>query len=332
MHVARRDGLPPPIPVTYRFPDAPATDETGWQEQVVGHLGVTDWQRIDLTGELDVLGPAATEQRSRLGFVWPPNAHFFWPALARTAGGTLLTGNGGDELLGTGEDTAARAVLTGRTCPRPRHLRAVGLAVAPTPLRRRVLTGRPFPQPWLTPDATAAVAGRRGGWAAHRPWPWDLARCRWWWCSRSRQSASLLEAALTAATGTRVVSPFLDPAVVSALAGVFGHHGPATRTESVRMLAGDLLPAAVVARHGKASFDGAFVTERARSFAATWDGRGLAPEVAELVDATALASAWTRPDPDPRALTLLQHLRFCARATEHRLGRPEALTRDGDSL
>ncbi|MGH3755456.1 MAG: asparagine synthase-related protein, partial [Pseudonocardiaceae bacterium] len=310
-HVARREGLPLPVPVTYRFTGDAGSDETSWQEQVVGHLGLLDWQRLHLTDELDVVGPVAAEQATRLGLLWPVNAHFFRPALALARGGALLTGIGGDELLGAGTDTAVRAVLGGRRALRPADLRRLAGALAPVPVRRTVLTHHsPLHQPWLTPSAARQVARERAGWNAHRPWQWDRARCRWWWPGRDRQSATVRQAALSVDTGARLVSPFLAPAVIAAVAGLFGSRGPASRTESVRLLAGDLLPAAVVTRRGKASFDGAFVTARARAYAATWDGSGLSPEVEELIDTAALRAAWASPAPDPRALLLLQATRF----------------------
>jgi asparagine synthase (glutamine-hydrolysing) len=45
-HVARREGLPLPIPATIHFPHAGGTQETEWQEQVIGHLGLEDWHRV----------------------------------------------------------------------------------------------------------------------------------------------------------------------------------------------------------------------------------------------------------------------------------------------
>ena len=65
--VARREGLPLPVPITHRFPSASDTQETEWQEQVIRHLGLDDWVRIDAAGDLDcVVGETlveAAEQR-----------------------------------------------------------------------------------------------------------------------------------------------------------------------------------------------------------------------------------------------------------------------------
>ena len=40
VNLARREGLPPPIPVTNVFPDVREADEHQWQQHVVRHLGL----------------------------------------------------------------------------------------------------------------------------------------------------------------------------------------------------------------------------------------------------------------------------------------------------
>src|SRR5205814_466359 len=98
---ARREGLEPPIPITYRFPNAPDTDESDWQELVIRHVGPSDWIHHVLTDELDLIGPLARECLLRHGVVYPPAAYDRLPMLRQARGGTLLTGVGGDELLRT---------------------------------------------------------------------------------------------------------------------------------------------------------------------------------------------------------------------------------------
>jgi asparagine synthase (glutamine-hydrolysing) len=63
--VARREGLPEPVPVTLRAPHAPRADESAWQERVVGHLGLGDWVRLDAGDELDAVGPHARRALTR---------------------------------------------------------------------------------------------------------------------------------------------------------------------------------------------------------------------------------------------------------------------------
>ena len=74
---ARREGLPAPIPVSARFPDAPRSEEAYWQERVVDHLGLDDWLRVDVAdGELDILGPRARAIIERHGLISPANMVF----------------------------------------------------------------------------------------------------------------------------------------------------------------------------------------------------------------------------------------------------------------
>jgi asparagine synthase (glutamine-hydrolysing) len=97
--VARREGLPLPVPVTHRFPSASETDEAAWQEQVIAQLGLEDWMRIELASELDAIGSVATAVIERHGLLWPCNTYFHEPIFEAAAGGSVLTGIGGDEAL-----------------------------------------------------------------------------------------------------------------------------------------------------------------------------------------------------------------------------------------
>ena len=79
--VAKKEGLPLPVPVTQVYPDNPETDETRWQELVIRHLGLTEWERVEVTGELDLLGPVARRLLTRHGLLWPPNFYTFEPLI-----------------------------------------------------------------------------------------------------------------------------------------------------------------------------------------------------------------------------------------------------------
>src|SRR3954451_5362253 len=109
--IARREGLRLPVPVTHRFPSAALTQETEWQEQVIGHLGLSDWVRIDAADDLDCVGPVATEVLRRHGLLWPCNAYFHAPIFEAAAGGAVLTGVGGDEAFSPSSWTHAFNVL-----------------------------------------------------------------------------------------------------------------------------------------------------------------------------------------------------------------------------
>ncbi len=301
--VARREGLALPIPATYRFPGAPATREDEWQEDVVRHLGLADWVRITMSSELDSVGPVAQSVLRRHGVLWPFNAHFHTPLFERAAGGSLLTGVGGDELLGPQRWYAAQRVLAGRVAPRPRHLRTVGLALAPVALRRRVLAGRHQVRwPWLHPHVDVLINRRRADWQARIPLCWDAALERWWQ-SRSRNVLSHTFGLLAQDAGAQPVHPFLEPAVLRAAAARYGRRGPAGRSAAMRDLFGDLVPESILARRSKAAFDEAFFSDHSRAFAVRWTGGGVERS---LVSADAVAAVWNAVHPDPRSFSLMQ--------------------------
>jgi len=96
---ARRERLDPPIPISFRFRDAPATQEDEWQELVIRDLGLPSWERLQLDG-YDYFGAASAAGLRRHGVLFPPNAFLHRPAFAAAVGGSVLTGLGGDNLLG----------------------------------------------------------------------------------------------------------------------------------------------------------------------------------------------------------------------------------------
>jgi asparagine synthase (glutamine-hydrolysing) len=108
---------------------------------------------------------------------------------------------------------------------------------------------------------------------------------------------------LANATGHTVLAPLLEPGFVGALARAGGRCGWGTRTATMNALAGDLLPAEVIRRSGKARFNRAFFGAESRAFAAAWTGRGLDEA---LVDPEALRREWLSEVPDFRTALLLQ--------------------------
>ncbi|WP_229401409.1 asparagine synthase-related protein, partial [Micromonospora okii] len=147
VRVARREGLPDPVPVTWRFRDAPRADESAWQDEVVRALGVGGtWQVLTAGDDLDLVGPVARRFLRRYGVLHPLNLHLHLPIVELAAGGALLTGVGGDQ------------VLAGWRRPTPGSARAylrdaVGRARAR--LRARPAASELFP--WLRPAVAEEV-------------------------------------------------------------------------------------------------------------------------------------------------------------------------------
>jgi asparagine synthetase B (glutamine-hydrolysing) len=303
VHAARRNGLRLPIPVTLRFPTAPETDESAWQDRVVGHLGLDDWVRLEFNDELDLVGPIARRVLQSHGLVWPSNAHFHVPILEAATGGSLLTGIDGDVLFGGWRWVRAASVLAGSARPEPRDALRIGLALAPTPLRRLVERRRArVGLPWLRPLAARALGRSWAMEAAQEPLRWD-ARVRWW-ASRRYLRVNLWTFDLLAGDAdAHVVHPLADPEFLTAVSRAGGRSGWGDRTQIMRMLFGDLLPEEVLTRVSKAVFDQVFWSSSSRSLIEHWQGEGVDPE---LVDPAALYLAWSSPRPPALTSSLLQ--------------------------
>ncbi len=302
--VARQEGLADPVPATLVFPTSPESRESQWQELVVRALGLGEWHRHEMAaGQLDLVGPVATEVLRNHGPLWPPNAHLHVPLLELAAGGSFLTGLDGDGLLGDFRWTRAAAVLTGKIVPRPRD--AVRMLHALAPVRLRTAWARrrtALELDWLLPPARAVVAQGVALDEGTEPLVWRR-RAAWW---RRRRYLALLEESfglLARDAGTALVHPLLDPLFVAAMARAGGVGGFAGRTAALKQLFGGLVPEGVYERQDKASFDTALWGAPSRSFRARWRGGGI-PET--YVDIGELRTAWNDDVPHFGTALLLQ--------------------------
>jgi hypothetical protein len=301
--LARREGLPLPIPATNVVRAAPDADESAWQEMLIRHLGLTEWVRIEHDDELDLIGPYAQRVLNAHGLLWPANAHFHLPLLDAARDGSMLTGIGGDELYCAAQRPRAAAVLARQVPVRPRDVLSVGFAVAPRAVRRAVIARRSeVGLPWLRPPARRRVTAMLAAEAAAEPRA--LAeRMVWWQDMRYLRIGAESIARIATQTSTLLVHPLLSSRFWSAVGNLAGPTGFAGRTEGVAALFGDLLPPEIIARSSKANFDRVFWTDRARAFARDWDGAGVP---AEWVDRRELARHWSSPNPSVPSSVLLQ--------------------------
>ncbi len=301
-HVARREGLPLPIPFTLRFPESPSAEESDWQQLVIDHLGLTDWERADLHDELSILGDVAQRCLTQVGLFWPPNAYIHSPIFAAARGGTVLTGLDGDGLFGDWRWCHAQAVLHGRVRPRPRDAIRVGVALAPKSARRLAMRRRSAYVPkWLLPQAGAAYNAFVVGRVVEEPRRWDR-RVEWYAQGRALYLTQRNLELIGALDDVEVGHPLLHPEFLAALIREGGAAGFGDRTDAMRHLVGDLLPTEIIERRGKAAFGEALWSHRARGFAALWAGGGVDQE---LVDPERLRAAWTGEHPIFHSLTLL---------------------------
>ncbi|PRX45630.1 asparagine synthase (glutamine-hydrolysing) [Prauserella shujinwangii] len=300
--LARREGLPLPVPITLRYPQAPGTDEADWQRAVLDHLGLRDRVVLTVHDEHDPVGPIATPVLLRHGVVWSPNFAPTWRMLDHARGGSLLTGEGGDELFGLKRITPVTKVLKSRGRVDPRVLPHAIRALAPAPLRRRAVARGRYSRPWLREPVERLLARRDAADAA--AWTLHAGRNAWQFTDRrcARRAYDTMRA-LGAEIGAGYVQAFAEPELVAAVAGAAGFWGWTGRTATMRALFGDLLPRAVLERSTKAVFTDAVFTGHTREFARGWTGAGVDPE---LVDAEALRANWLSAEPHAPAMALLQ--------------------------
>jgi hypothetical protein len=311
-HVARREGLEAPVATTNVFPGDVQAAEAEWQELLISHVGVTAWERLRFTHEMDVVGPVAAPLLKRFGPTFPFNGHFGLPSVSLASGGTYLTGIGGDELFEPNELTRLAIVLTGGLRPRLIDLRTSSRLLAPQRLRARHWRRLIPAEPWLRPEVNHIFLAELAT---------SLAREHLWfsgqvlhdvWRDRARTALQQTLGAFAATVGVTIRHPFQDPTFLrsvvahAAHAGRTGWHG---RAAAMRHLFGDVLPVEVVRRTTKATFDSIFFNEHSRIFAEEWDGSGVDTG---LVDVDRLRSAWLQPSVDPRSLSLLQSAWCCS--------------------
>lgn len=298
--VARREGLPLPIPVTIEPRGVPAMEESRWQELVLDHLRVREWQRLAVEDELDLVGGTAGRFLRRHGLVYPPTFGVLAVLLAQAQGRSLLTGIGGDSYFGGWRFADLSAGLRG--APRAKTALAVGYAGLPRAGRARVLRRSAPLSPWLKPRARRRVTDEWSTGEARQPVTWG--RYLVWRTGLRRMLAMTEMTRLVGAdAGTPIISPLEEPRFLGALATAGGRRGLGGRTAIMRALFSHLLPDAVLAREDKARAAAAVFRGPAREFAARWQGEGIDPE---LVDHDALRTAWLDPVPNLRSALLLQ--------------------------
>ncbi len=313
---ARRERLALPIPVTLEF-DGESSRESEWQELVVAHLGLDDWIRLPQGSDLDLVGPIAGDGLVRHGLTYPGNAHMVVPLAAVARSGSVVTGFAGDDVLGEWPFEGIAAMVARRRPPRPGDVKRLARWMAPAGVRAdRYAAGRRWVRlPWLRPphDRLAArmiaadMAGSPRTWSARMQW---LGRRRMWPIS---QHAMDLHAAQH---GVRTHAPLLDRAFLAALGAAGGRLGIGDRTAVMRLLAGDLLPPALVERETKAEFSESYFGLHTRRFARDWDGRsGIDPDI---VDGDALRAMWLSDHPHGLSAALLQSAWLASRSRSGR--------------
>jgi asparagine synthetase B (glutamine-hydrolysing) len=309
LDVARRQGLPEPVALTLRYTENTDTEESEWQKLVVDHLRLKAWEVVEVApGAAEFLGPTGVASLRANGLLWPPALHLETGWMGLASGATVITGEGGDEILGTHRASSVRAFLVALRPPQNDLLPAVrrlARDAAPAGVRaasaRRKMAATGFLN-WLRPPLRDQVSADVAQLITAGHWSWaDAVR------THALTPGLLLGLAnrdwLAASFGARFAHPLLRPAFVDAVARQGGRLGYAGRTDAMRRTFADVLPEAVLARQTKATFNTAFHGQATRSFAQSWDGTGVDPD---LVDVDVLRSCWLAPRVHPATTPLLQ--------------------------
>ncbi|MFJ2081954.1 asparagine synthase-related protein [Micromonospora chokoriensis] len=285
--VARQEGLPDPVPVTWRFTDAPRAQESPWQNRVIAELGLArHWRILYAEDDLDLVGPVARRLLTRYGQLHPPNRHLHLPIVELARGGSLLTGLGGDQILAGWRR-------------RPGSLRA-----RLSRLRAHVWHQQPDPFPWLRP--AVARQARRAFRAEQRAEPHRLAgRIAWHLRRRDLTMSRASLAAMATDHDVLAVTPLLDDGFATALSAHHGGLRSPSRRELLAAVADDALPPLVVAPRRKATFDEVFFRAETRELVRAWGGGGVD---SSLVDADALRREWSGWPVNPRTAALVQQI------------------------
>ena len=301
-NVARREGLPPPIPATVNFKGIETAQELSWQELVVRHLGLDEWVHRDITRDLDFIGPLAAGVLRKHGILWPLNVYVHQALIHHASGGSLMTGMHGDTVFGGGRWLGVNQVLAGRQRPQMRDGLRLAFAVAPKWMRTVVFRRRAREVHWLLPLAQKDFQRKFVRFQAEEPRRWD----RWierYAYHRAPRLASQSMTALTTDVGALLIQPLIEPGFLAALRETGRARGIGDRTNLMRSLFDTVLPEAVLARPDKAVFGLAFRGEASQTFARDWQGAGVDTQ---LVDPEALKREWLSETMDFRSALLMQ--------------------------
>jgi asparagine synthase (glutamine-hydrolysing) len=291
VRTARRDGLPDPVPITWRFTRAPAADESERQDAVVAALGLSEHIVLAAGDDLDLLGPVATDFLTTYGLRTPCNLHLHQPLMAAAGGGSLLTGAGGDQVLG--------GHAGGRPTLRRRVLRVLPPSVL-APVARR----RDDRFPWLVAGASRRQTAR---WLADlrgRPAS-GLPRMRYESTTRFLAIATATFGEMARQHDALVGHPFLDAGVQAAFAGLLARRPGLRRQELLAAASAGQLPAVITALHPKARFHQVFVRPTTAAFIRRPPDPDLLPAG---VDPAALHRFWAANPMSTATGLLIQHL------------------------
>lgn len=336
VHVARREGLPLPIARTRRFIGDSASEESQWQEDLIRHVRLPDWEIIDCGETLDVVGDLAQRFLQRYGVLFPAPMFVVTDSFASARGGSHLTGEGGDENFGLRRAAYARLLLqypramAKRLRTKPQRRDAVN-NLLPSFLRRgrfeRSHVANLPGKHWLRPAVAHQIGSAIGRRNATDPLDWRDSLA--WQLVQPSVQVLFHNLQLVAQDYDVLhVDPLLEPKFVSAWACSGGRFGYPSRPAAMRFVAGDLLPESIIERQDKGSFNTAYFTSTSRRFVQSWGGGGLD---SSIVDPEELRKEWSAPTPAANSFMLLQQAWLSANSSRNSSSRRTGCASDETS-
>lgn len=328
--IARREGLPDPVPVTLRFARGSPPGAKDRQELVVRHLKLREWERIEVADELELTGPIAATALRRHGHIFPATAHLTLPAMERARGGALVVAVGGSDLFIYWRWLRVANVLAGRERPRLGDLRGLALAALPPAVRGAIARRKapPAPGPWLRPHAAREISRIFAEEIGTEPVRFDRA-IRTHIRHRCFSAAIRSLYALANGAGCALHLPTYHPEYLATLARDAGWAGFGDRELFMRALVGDLLPDEVLSGPEGHDYGEVYFGARLRAFAESWSGYGVDEA---LVDADVLRDMWRSGRRDMRTGLLIQaawlHDQDRPGGPTSRLDRPSPMDQD----
>jgi asparagine synthetase B (glutamine-hydrolysing) len=263
-----------PIPLTFRYPLLPETDENEYQRLMLDYLRIGHGRCEHITTEFDLLGHAAQRGLRELGLVWPAPVVACADVFRSIPSGLVLSGEGGDEVMGprriAGLFRAAEMFKQGRVKATAGNL---AMALGPSGIRRRaMLKGGGMVGEWISPEEASRFVQRIGETYSREP----LRRSRYAQHYARLSSSTLALHQITAImnwAGQQYGAPLMDPSFVTAVDDLTPASDLRNRHRILRRHFTENLPVEITHRTDKRYMQSVYFNDEAREFARHWDGQ-----------------------------------------------------------
>lgn len=284
-----------PIPISFRYPLLPETDENDFQALVLDFLKLPQGRIESITSEFDLVGPAAQRGLRELGLVWPAPVVACADVFRSLPPGLVLSGEGGDEVMGprriAGVFRAAEMLRQGRLKSTAGNL---AVALGPSALRTRaMMRSGGMVGEWIAANEADRFVSRIGETYGSEP----LLPSRYAKYYARLSSSALAFHQITAImnwAGQQYCAPIMEHAFVVGVNDLTPASDLRNRYRVLGRHFSEHLPPEIVKRTTKRYMQAVYFNEHAREFARHWDGQ----IDDEAVDGRLLRNHWVTAERD----------------------------------